>query len=80
MVFQDPYSSLNPRMTVGQMLAEAIRFHGLRQGAGVGARISELLELVRLPADAAAAIRMSSAAASASASASRARSPSSPNA
>ena len=52
MVFQDPYSSSNPRMTVGQTLAEAIRFHGLRQGAGVEQRISELLDLVRLPADA----------------------------
>ena len=52
MVFQDPYSSLNPRMTVGQMLGEAIRFHGLRQGAGVEERVAELLDLVRLPADA----------------------------
>jgi oligopeptide/dipeptide ABC transporter ATP-binding protein len=52
MVFQDPYSSLNPRMTVGQMLAEAIRFHELRQGPAVGTRVAELLDLVRLPADA----------------------------
>jgi oligopeptide/dipeptide ABC transporter ATP-binding protein len=51
MVFQDPYSSLNPRMTVRQTLAEAIRFHGLRQGAAIEARIGELLDLVRLPTD-----------------------------
>ncbi len=54
MVFQDPYGSLNPRLTVGQALAEAIRFHGLRQGPGVEKRIAELLDLVRLPRDAAA--------------------------
>ncbi|HTO80577.1 MAG TPA: oligopeptide/dipeptide ABC transporter ATP-binding protein [Methylomirabilota bacterium] len=53
MVFQDPYGSLNPRMTVHQMLAEAITFHGLCAGAAVDARIAELLDLVRLPADAA---------------------------
>jgi oligopeptide/dipeptide ABC transporter ATP-binding protein len=53
MVFQDPYSSLNPRMTVRQTLAEAIRFHRLRAGAAIDARIAELLELVRLPSDAA---------------------------
>jgi oligopeptide/dipeptide ABC transporter ATP-binding protein len=52
MVFQDPYSSLNPRMTVRQTLAEAIRFHRLREGAAVEARIAELLDLVRLPSDA----------------------------
>jgi oligopeptide transport system ATP-binding protein len=52
MVFQDPYSSLNPRMTVQQTLAEAIRFHKLREGAAVDARIAELLDLVRLPSDA----------------------------
>jgi oligopeptide/dipeptide ABC transporter ATP-binding protein len=51
MVFQDPYSSLNPRMTVRQTLAEAIRFHGLRRGAAIETRISELLDLVRLPSD-----------------------------
>jgi len=53
MVFQDPYGSLNPRMTVRQMLAEAISFHRLREGAAVTARINELLDLVRLPPDAA---------------------------
>jgi oligopeptide/dipeptide ABC transporter ATP-binding protein len=53
MVFQDPYSSLNPRMTVRQTLAEAIRFHKLREGKAVDARIAELLDLVRLPSDAA---------------------------
>ena len=53
MVFQDPYGSLNPRMTAGQMIGEAIRFHDLRQGKAVAERIEELLGLVRLPADAA---------------------------
>jgi oligopeptide/dipeptide ABC transporter ATP-binding protein len=53
MVFQDPYSSLNPRMTVRQTLAEAIAFHDLREGAAIGKRVEELLDLVRLPSDAA---------------------------
>jgi oligopeptide/dipeptide ABC transporter ATP-binding protein len=53
MVFQDPYSSLNPRMTVRQALAEAIAFHRLREGKAIGARVGELLDLVRLPSDAA---------------------------
>jgi oligopeptide/dipeptide ABC transporter ATP-binding protein len=53
MVFQDPYGSLNPRMTVRRALTEAIQFHGLRAGNAVGERVSELLDLVRLPADAA---------------------------
>jgi len=53
MAFQDPYSSLNPRMTVGQALAEAIRFHALRPAAQTMARVAELLDLVGLPASAA---------------------------
>lgn len=52
MVFQDPFSSLNPRMSVGQTLREAILVHGLRTPQQVPGRIRELLELVGLPADA----------------------------
>jgi oligopeptide transport system ATP-binding protein len=47
-VFQDPYSSLNPRMTVGAMLAEPLRLHGLASGNGVKTRVEELLQLVGL--------------------------------
>jgi oligopeptide transport system ATP-binding protein len=54
MAFQDPYSSLNPRMTVGQALTEAIRFHALRPPAQTPARVAELLDLVGLPRAAAA--------------------------
>jgi len=53
MVFQDPYSSLNPRMTVRQMLTEALTVHRLRAGADIERRIAELLDLVRLPLSAA---------------------------
>ncbi len=53
MVFQDPYSSLNPRMTVGAAIAEPLHIHGLATGAARAPRIRELLGLVGLPADAA---------------------------
>jgi oligopeptide/dipeptide ABC transporter ATP-binding protein len=53
MIFQDPYSSLNPRMSVRQVLGEALRVHGMRSKSEVPARIAELLALVRLPQDAA---------------------------
>jgi oligopeptide transport system ATP-binding protein len=51
LVFQDPYSSLNPRMTVGQTLDEALSVHSIVPPDRRAARIAELLELVRLPAD-----------------------------
>jgi oligopeptide transport system ATP-binding protein len=49
MVFQDPYSSLNPRMTVRQTLAELLRAHQVVPADAVDARCRELVELVGLP-------------------------------
>ncbi len=46
-VFQDPYASLNPRMTVAAIIGEPLRIHGRYRGAG-SARIRELMELVGL--------------------------------
>ena len=48
MIFQDPYSSLNPRMTVRQVLREELLHHKMCPKAEVDRRISELLELVGL--------------------------------
>ncbi len=45
-VFQDPYSSLNPRLTIGSMLAEPLAIHGLARGAAARDRVAELLTLV----------------------------------
>ncbi len=50
-IFQDPYSSLNPRMTVGGMLEEALKIHKLARGQEAKRRIAELLELVGLSPD-----------------------------
>ena len=53
-VFQDPFGSLNPRLTVGDTLGEVLRVHRLARGRAARARIAELLELVGLsPAHAA---------------------------
>jgi oligopeptide/dipeptide ABC transporter ATP-binding protein len=52
-VFQDPYSSLNPRLTVGSTLTEALTIHRLAKGHAARDRVAELLTLVGLaPADA----------------------------
>lgn len=50
-VFQDPYSSLNPRMTAGQMLKEVIRFHDVVPVSERNSYIDELLETVQLRRD-----------------------------
>jgi len=48
MIFQDPFGSLNPRLTVGQMLEEVLLVHGIARGEAARKRIKELLDLVGL--------------------------------
>jgi oligopeptide/dipeptide ABC transporter ATP-binding protein len=50
-IFQDPYGSLNPRLTVGSMIAEALKIHHLASGDAIRARVSELLDRVGIPAE-----------------------------
>jgi ABC-type glutathione transport system ATPase component len=50
-VFQDPYTSLNPSMEIGQILAEPLQIQGM-DGAAATKRIAELLDQVGLPTDA----------------------------
>ncbi|HEX5079292.1 MAG TPA: ABC transporter ATP-binding protein [Geminicoccaceae bacterium] len=48
-IFQDPYSSLNPRMQVREIVGEPLYVHGLEKGAGLARRVDRLLEHCGLP-------------------------------
>jgi oligopeptide/dipeptide ABC transporter ATP-binding protein len=54
LIFQDPFASLNPRMTIGEILAEPLMLHGIVPAAKRPERVAELLRLVGLPAHQAA--------------------------
>jgi oligopeptide transport system ATP-binding protein len=47
-IFQDPFASLNPRMTIREIIAEPLRIHGLASGKEIDDRVQELLKLVGL--------------------------------
>jgi oligopeptide transport system ATP-binding protein len=47
-IFQDPYASLNPRMTVGSIVREPLTIHGLATGRAAEARVQDLLRMVGL--------------------------------
>ncbi len=47
-IFQDPYASLNPRMTVGEIIGEPLEIHGVARGAEKAKRVSQLLDVVGL--------------------------------
>jgi oligopeptide/dipeptide ABC transporter ATP-binding protein len=50
-IFQDPYSSLNPRMKIFETLAEPVLFHNIVQKSGVMDKVEEILEIVGLSTD-----------------------------
>jgi oligopeptide/dipeptide ABC transporter ATP-binding protein len=50
-IFQDPYASLNPRMTIGRIVREGMEVHRLAEGAEADARVRRLLEEVGLRGD-----------------------------
>jgi oligopeptide transport system ATP-binding protein len=47
-IFQDPFASLNPRMTVGDIVSEPLRIHGIAHGKAVDDRVADLLKRVGL--------------------------------
>jgi len=51
-IFQDPYASLNPRMTAGAIVGEGMKIHGIASGKSLRERVVKLFELVGLPSDA----------------------------
>jgi peptide/nickel transport system ATP-binding protein len=53
MIFQDPFASLNPRHSVGRIVSEPLRVHGIAGRRQAASRVRELLEIVGLPVDAA---------------------------
>jgi peptide/nickel transport system ATP-binding protein len=54
MIFQDPYNALNPRLTIGQAIAEVLRVHQKVPPAQIDTRVAELMRLVGLSPDLAA--------------------------
>jgi peptide/nickel transport system ATP-binding protein len=50
MIFQDPFSSLNPRMTVAEIIGEPLLVNGMTDAGERNARVAALMELVHLPA------------------------------
>lgn len=50
MIFQDPYASLNPRMTVAEIVGEPLIIHGLASGQALKDQVNELLDMVGLSA------------------------------
>lgn len=51
LIFQDPYSSLNPRMTIGELVGEPLLVHGVAKGSEMRDRVSGLLKAVGLSQD-----------------------------
>ncbi|MBL4819505.1 MAG: ATP-binding cassette domain-containing protein [Gammaproteobacteria bacterium] len=51
MIFQDPYSSLNPRMTVGEIIGEGLKLHSSQSGTSIRERVAHWLEQVGLHPD-----------------------------
>ena len=73
MIFQDPFSSLNPRMSAGDIVGEPLLVHGLGGGKERERLVAEIFDQVGLRRAQMTAIRTNSPAASASESRSRAR-------